>query len=220
MHVVRAAITKLCRLHIQMLKTIGLVSYDCHGFDGLSVSGKLIVANHPTLLDAVFLMALVPNATFIMKAAMMNNPFTGGIARLAHYIPNDEKGIQLLEDAASALRRGEALVIFPAGTRSSEEVSKFKRGAANIAVASSCRIISVHIRCRPITLQKNKKWYHVPPRKPHFEIRVLSEFAVQDVIDTSRPTGVQARHLNRYLEACLAEREPIDERPANFAARE
>lgn len=218
MRLVRKAIRRLCQSYIQMLKTIGLVSYDCHGFDELRASGKLIVANHPTLLDAVFLMALVPNATFIMKAAMMNNPFTGGIAHLAHYIPNDEEGIQLLEDAVSALRRGEALVIFPAGTRSSGDAIKFKRGAANIAVASGCRIVPLQIRCRPITLQKNQKWYHVPPRKPHFKIQVLPEFAAQDVIDTSRPTGVQARHLNRYLEACLTDREPIDELPANSAA--
>jgi len=212
---VRGAIRYMCKVYIGMLKGLGLLTYHYEGFDTLLSNGKLIVANHPTLLDAVFLMALIPNATFIVKAAMANHPFTGGIARLAGYIPNNEDGIDLLENAVNALQRGDALVIFPAGTRTTGRGVKFKRGAANIAVASRCPIVPLRIRCQPATLGKNDKWYHVPPRKPHFEFYVLPEFAVQDVIDINRPTGVQARHLNQYLETCL---EPFDELPGNSSA--
>lgn len=215
---VRESIRHLCRFYLRILRNLGLFTYRYHGFQGVDPAGKLIVANHPTLLDAIFLMVLIPNATFVVKAAMARHWLIGGVARLAGYIPNDQDGLDLLERATSALQRGEALVIFPAGTRSSGGDVKFKRGAANIAVATGCRIIPLRIDCHPLALQKNQKWYHVPPRKPHFAFRALPEIVVQDVIDTSRPTGIQARHLNEYLQNCLNRYESNNELPAISSA--
>lgn len=215
--VVRRSIRFFCRLYLGTLKYIGLLTYESHGFDQLDCRGKLVVANHPTLLDAVFLMALIPNATFVAKAAMTRHALTGGIARLAGYIANDQEGVELLEHAVQALQRGEALVIFPEGTRTSGAVPKFKRGAANIAVACRCPIVPVHITCEPITLQKNQKWYDIPPRKPRFSFRVLPEIAIESVIDTSRPSGIQARHLTQYLQSCLMRAETVNVPPVTLS---
>ena len=71
------------------------------GVDALKQPGVLVVANHPTLLDAVLLMAVMPNATFIVKAAMAHNPITCWIVSLAGYIPNDEVGVELVEKAGT-----------------------------------------------------------------------------------------------------------------------
>jgi len=207
--VVRGSIRFFCRLYLRTLKFLGLMSYDYQGFEHLDCRGKLIVANHPTLLDAVFLMALIPNATFVAKAAMTRHALTGGIARLAGYIANDEEGIDLSEHAVQSLQRGEALVIFPEGTRTSGGVPKFKRGAANIAIASRCPMVPVKITCEPITLQKNQKWYDIPPRKPRFGLCVLPEIVIESVIDTSRPSGIQARQLTQYLQNRLMQTEPV-----------
>ena len=214
--VVRRAIALLCGLYLRVLKGLGLLTYQCDGFAKLDCRGKLVVANHPTLLDAVFLMALVPNATFVAKAAMTRNFFTGGIARLAGYIANDQEGVALLDGAKHALAKGDALVIFPEGTRTNDAAPKFKRGAANIAVANGCNIIPIHINCEPPSLRKNQKWYDVPPRTPHFVIRPLPEITLRNVIDTERPVGIQARQLNDYLQNCLTQVEPAGHRPANL----
>lgn len=214
--VVRRVIALLCGCYLRAIKRLGLVTYQCEGFAGLDSRGKLVVANHPTLLDAVFLMALVPNATFVAKAAMTRNFFTGGIARLAGYIANDQEGVALLAGAKEALARGETLVIFPEGTRTNDAAPKFKRGAANIAVANACNIIPVSISCEPPTLRKKQKWYDVPPRKPHFIIRTLPEITLRNVIDAERPVGIQARQLNDYLQNCLTQTEAAGNPPANL----
>lgn len=212
---VRRAIGFLCGFYLRTLKGLGLLTYQCDNFAELDCGGKLIVANHPTLLDAVFLMALVPNATFVAKAAMTRHFFTGGIARLAGYIANDQEGVELLEGAAQALAKNEALVIFPEGTRTNDTTPKFKRGAANIAVATGCNVIPVRISCNPPTLRKNQKWYDVPPRTPHFVICALAEINLRQVIDTERPVGIQARQLNHYLQNRLTHAEPVDGLPAH-----
>ena len=214
--VARRAIALLCGMYIRTLRGLGLLTYQCDDFSQLDCRGKLIIANHPTLLDAVFLMALIPNATFVAKAAMTRHFFTGAIARLAGYIANDQDGIALLEGAKESLAKGEALVIFPEGTRTTDAVPKFKRGAANIAVATDCNIIPVRISCEPPTLRKNQKWYDVPPRKPHFVFRVLAEITLRNVIDTERPVGIQARQLNDYLQNCLTQAAPAGDLPANL----
>lgn len=213
--VVRRVISLLCAWYIRTLRCLGLLTYHCEGFAGLDWRGKLIVANHPTLLDAVFLMALVPNATFVAKASMTRHAMVGAAARLAGYIANDQEGVQLLDRAKEALQQGQALVIFPEGTRTGDAAPKFKRGAANIAIATGCTIIPIHISCDPPTLRKNQKWYDVPPRKPHFVISVLPEIRLHQVIDTGRPIGVQARYLNTYLQRCLLQVEPADSLSAN-----
>lgn len=214
--VARRAIALLCGMYIRTLRGLGLLTYQCDDFSQLDCRGKLIIANHPTLLDAVFLMALIPNATFVAKAAMTRHFFTGAIARLAGYIANDQDGIALLEGAKESLAKGEALVIFPEGTRTTDAVPKFKRGAANIAVATDCNIIPVRISCEPPTLRKNQKWYDVPPRKPHFVFRVLAEITLRNVIDTERPVGIQARQLNDYLQNCLTQAAPVSDLQANL----
>ncbi len=213
----RRVIGLLCGLYIRTLRGLCLLSYQCDDFSQLDCRGKLIIANHPTLLDAVFLMALIPNATFIAKAAMTRHFFTGAIARLAGYIANDQDGVALLESAKQSLANGEALVIFPEGTRTTDAVPKFKRGAANIAVATGCNIIPLRLSCEPPTLRKNQKWYDVPPRKPHFVISVLAEITLRQVIDTERPAGIQARQLNDYLQNCLMRPAPASDLPANLS---
>ena len=50
--------------------------------------GLVIVANHPSLLDALMLVAQLPRSA-CMKASLMRNPLLRPGARLARYIRND-----------------------------------------------------------------------------------------------------------------------------------
>lgn len=47
----------------------------------LERQGLLILANHPTLIDTVFLMAFVKHADCIVNNNLWRNPFTGGPVR-------------------------------------------------------------------------------------------------------------------------------------------
>ena len=203
----RRSIQRWVRFYVWIMCTLGLLTVEFEGEDALSQSGVLVVANHPTLLDAILLMAVMPNATFIMKAAMARNPFTCWIVSLAGYIPNDEVGVELVERAAAALRSGETLMIFPEGTRTDGDELKLKRGAANIALAAACPLLPVVIDCQPMTLRKGEPWYHIPPAKPHFSLRVLPLMALDGVVDKSQPPGLQARTLTAALRDVLQGRQ-------------
>jgi 1-acyl-sn-glycerol-3-phosphate acyltransferase len=212
----RRVIMFAARLHIGVLRAFGLLTIKFDGIENLHQAsthqaspnqaslnqrGILVIANHPTLLDAVLLMSVIPNITFIVKAAIASNPFTSTMVSMAGYIPNNEEGVALVEKAANAIARGETLVVFPEGTRSNAEVGlSFKRGAANIALQANCPIQPILIKCSPLTLRKHEKWYSVPDTTPFFQVTILPILGLKDYVDTTRPVGLQARELNHYLQ--------------------
>jgi 1-acyl-sn-glycerol-3-phosphate acyltransferase len=195
----RRSIQQWARFYVLLVRGLGLMTIRYEGVDVLKQPGVLVVANHPTLLDAVLLMAVMPNAMFIVKAAMARNPFTCWIVALAGYIPNDEVGVALVEKATAALRAGETLMIFPEGTRTVDDQLKLKRGAANIALAAGCPLVPVVIDCQPMTLRKQEPWYSIPERRPHFILRVLPLMDISTLISEHQPPGLQARALTAAL---------------------
>lgn len=195
----RRSIQRCAQFFVWLIGRLGLLTVQFEGVDALRQPGVLVVANHPTLLDALLLMAVMPNVTFIAKAAMARNPFTCWIVAAAGYIPNDEVGVALVEKAATALQSGETLMIFPEGTRTDGDQLQLKRGAANIALAAKCPMLPVVIDCQPMTLRKQEPWYRIPERAPHFVVRVLPLMPVASMIDANQPPGLQARALTKAL---------------------
>lgn len=202
-HLARHSIQRWVWLYVRILRGLGLFTLQIDGAEQLNQQGVLVVANHPTLMDAVLLMSVMPNATFIVKAAMAHNPITCWIVALAGYIPNDEVGVELVDKAAAALRAGETLMIFPEGTRTQGDTLTLKRGAANIALAANCPLLPVMIDCQPMTLRKGEPWYHIPRRPPHFVLRVLPLMRLEALVDLNQPPGLQARALTASLHARL-----------------
>jgi 1-acyl-sn-glycerol-3-phosphate acyltransferase len=188
------------RTFIGFMRVLGVLRYEIRGLERLERHGLLILANHPTLLDTVFLMAFVKQADCVVKGKLWDNPFTHGPVSAAGYI-NNESSEGLVEDCINSLRSGGNLIIFPEGTRTpySGQIS-LKRGAANIAVRGKCDVTPIAIRCTPPTLRKGEKWWHVPRRRMHFTITVHDDIKVEPFIKESGSAVLAARHLTEYLQ--------------------
>ncbi len=196
----REAVRLSFRAFVGIMRTLGVLRYQVHGLDKLNREGQLILANHPTLIDTVFLIAFVRNADCIVKGTLSNNPFMRGPIRAAGYICND-RGPELVEDCIGSLRAGGNLIIFPEGTRTPPGGSAtLKRGAANVAVRGMRAVTPVVIRCDPPTLGKGDKWWHVPPHQAQFNIEVKDDIAVDAFRADDVPDVVAARRLTEYLQ--------------------
>ncbi len=110
-----------------------------------NLRGTIIAPNHPSELDAIYLLSFMPNAICVMRASLMQRSYLGGAARMAGYITNDQ-GPTLVREGIEKVREGENLLIFPEGTRTrAQAVNPFKHGFALIATKTGAPIQTVFI---------------------------------------------------------------------------
>ena len=185
---------------VGLMRRLGVLRYDVLGLERLDRGGLLILANHPTLIDTVFLMAFVKDANCIVKNELWRNPFTRGPVKAAAYISN-ERGHELVDDCIASLRSGNNLIIFPEGTRTPKNgAMQFRRGAANIAVRGGRNVTPVIIRCTPPTLGKGDKWWQVPPSWVLFTMEVQDDIDIGPIIAHARSEALGVRYLTDYLQ--------------------
>ncbi len=184
---------------IGLMHRIGIMSYETSGLEKLNRPGQLILANHPTLIDIVFLISRIPTVNCIVKQALLHNPFTKGPIINAGYISNGVSE-QMIKQCVEGLIAGEGLIIFPEGTRTGPEREyKFQRGAAHIALQAKSLVTPVIISCSPSTLSKNEKWYQIPPRRFHLKVEVRDDIVLDEFL-AIEPHTIAVRRFNRYLE--------------------
>lgn len=205
----RSIIHHLFRVFVAMMRTTGVLSVDVCGLERLRDGGQLILANHPTLIDVVLLMSLIRRSDCIVKGALGRNPFTRGPVRAAGFRVNDSSQ-GLIDDCVSSVRTGNNLIIFPEGTRSSRsEPMRLHRGAARVAVHGEVDVTPVRIRCTPPTLAKGEKWWRVPPRRPHFTIKIDEPILVAQFIEDAPSHALAARRLNQHLTDYFSKEHPL-----------
>lgn len=183
------------------MKILGVLSYRIHGRERLPAPANcLIVANHPTLIDVVFLICLFPQADCVIKSLLWRNPFTRFVVTAANHIPNNNDA-GLLEACHERLQGGGTLILFPEGTRSIPgQKIRFKPGAAAIAMRANARLLPVLIECTPMTLTKGEPWYHIPETKPFFELQILDLIDPGDLAGSETERRRKEKALNRALE--------------------
>ena len=188
----------------EMMVKLGIMTYSVEGLEKLQQSRQeLVIANHPTLIDVVILIGLMQQANCVVKQSLWSNPFTRGPVRSAGYVLNAGSN-QFIHDCVTSLQQDNApsLIIFPEGTRTQkdEQINEFQRGAANIAIRADVPIRPVLIRCTPTTLNKNEKWYHIPAKPFHIEIKILDAIHISEVLSDLTVSPKNVRALNQYLQ--------------------
>lgn len=188
------------RFFVEFMRAVGVLSYRLLGFERLKRGGLLILANHPSLIDTVFLLAFARGCNCVVNAALARNPFTLGAVRAAGYVTSDS-GIAVLGACIAALEEGGNVLIFPEGTRTplSGEI-RLRRGAANIAIRGHRDITPVIIHCSPRTLTKGEKWWHVPSRRADYVLEVRDDIPVSPFLADSDEPAIAVRELTAFLQ--------------------
>lgn len=202
----RHIISLAFRGFLGMMKLTGVLKLEMRGQQRLLANpGTLVLANHPTLIDVVVLLAYMPTANCVVKQALWNSFFLGGVVRAAGYISNDEPEA-LIAQCAEDIAQGNPLLIFPEGTRTVPgKPLKFRRGAAYIAMQSHLPITPVIIHCYPATLTKGEKWYKIPPQRAFLQIQVMDPISIKTWTDSKDSPAITARQITSRLENYFSE---------------
>ena len=121
-----------------------------------NLSGKIVVANHPTFIDVVILLSMIPKSTCLAKKETLLNPLFNNIVRSIFIINNIDLDT-LKADTDKYLKEGFNIIIFPSGTRTKPgEDFKIHKGPAAIALNSGAEILPVKIKTDYPFLQKGQ----------------------------------------------------------------
>jgi 1-acyl-sn-glycerol-3-phosphate acyltransferase len=163
--VVRAALRTFLALWIGWLRWTGLVRLSWEGIDEneLSAGPRVWVANHPGLLDAVFLLSRVPNLVCVFKRTMVRNPFFAPAAILGGH-PRCGTGPDFVREAVRKIAAGQSMLIFPEGTRTSEDaiLNPLLPGFALIAARAGVPVQVVVIEASRDLLPRGRPWWRLP----------------------------------------------------------
>jgi len=167
------------------------------------LSSKIVVANHPSLLDVVMLISLIPNADCIVNTYLDKNFIINGIIRQL-YILNSLDLDSVLQSCAESLKQGNCLIIFPEGTRTPRSGKIIlKKGSARVALYSLCNIVPVHIGgTDKFGLGKRDPWYGYNTRYHYiYNLNMGHEINPEKYRDLSAPKAVRA--ITREIAAFL-----------------
>ena len=186
--------------------SLRLLGLEERGTERLRTPGQLVIANHPSLLDVVYLISRMPQADCVVKRALWRNPMLRSVVRVCGYIPNDG-GEAVIQACSERLSRGRSVILFPEGSRSPYgHLGRFQRGAAYVALASKCPITPVVIQLRPPALKKGQPWYALPNERLQFSLEVGETFFAQDVLQEDLPRTIAARRLTVGLRSLFDSR--------------
>jgi 1-acyl-sn-glycerol-3-phosphate acyltransferase len=192
----RCTISFIYRTMWTLSGATGLLRMDATALDALREErGLILAANHPSMLDALMLVARLPRSACIMKADLATNVFLGTGARLAHYICNDSpRG--MIRMAVADLKSGGQLVIFPEGTRTTQmPINPFRPGCTLIAKLAGAPIQTVFIDTDSPYLGKGWPLWRMPPFPIVFTARLGDRFEPQ------RDSEALLDSLERYFAA-------------------
>jgi len=164
-----------------------------------NLRSKIIVANHPSLLDVVLLISLLPSADCIVNGLLGRKNILQIIVNKL-YIPNELDFAEISSRVANSLSKGNCVIIFPEGTRSIPgKPIDLKKGAARLAIETGYDIVPVHIGGNEkIGLRKHDALFSFhPTQRYHYIFDILPPISIDEY--RQMPSGAASKLLTEKI---------------------
>ena len=149
------------------------------------IENKVIVSTHPSFIDIVILIALIPRSTCFVKKELAHNPILKNLVT-SIFITNEVELDELKSESKKMLDRGFNVIIFPSGIRHRrDEFPKIRKGASLVALNAGKNIVPVKVFSDRDFLFINQPFYAVSDRWVNFEIEQMREINIADFIGES-----------------------------------
>lgn len=140
------------KLVLQWLRLSCGVHWNVKGVENLPATPIVILANHQSSWETLFLYQLFYPVAPILKQELLKIPFFGWALRLLHPIAIDRSnprvaGKSLLTQGTQRIQDGYSVIVFPEGTRSApESLGRFSKSGTKMALLAGVPILPVAVR--------------------------------------------------------------------------
>lgn len=165
----------------------------------IDTRGYVVVANHESQADPFLLSFLPWDMRWVAKQSLFDQPLSGWAMRLGGDIPlrrgEGESVRACLAECERAIRAGISVMMFPEGSRSTDdELMPFKDGAFDVAIRTGAPILPVALAGTRAMRPKHSRWFG----KAHAGARILAP------IPTAGLTAADLPALREQARAAIA----------------
>lgn len=182
---------------VKFLILINIIDLDIKDIEKLkNIKKSVIVSTHPSFIDGVILISLIPKTTCLVAERLSTNPITKQIVNTMFIISGNSLN-KIVEDSSKMLENDFNVLIFPSGIRHKKnEYPKIRKGAALIAINSKRNIVPINLTTDIDFLQINE-----PVNKP-VKKQVIYSVEVGEEIDT-------LKYIQKYKDDELVQKREI-----------
>ncbi len=185
------------RFFVWLMAGMRLISVKCNDVQQMKkLRGNIIVANHPSLIDVVILISMIPRSVCVVKKSLFHNVFVRRVIRHI-YLSNDMSADEFIARGNEFLDAGYNIIIFPEGTRTvAGRNIRLHRGFAYLHLHTGKPILPIHIENTPPILGKKQKWYDMGTHTSVYTLK-LKDKIVYDRTDTqsARDTAIAITNM-------------------------
>lgn len=168
------------KFFVKFLQLIGVLKFSIENINSFKhIKNSIIVATHPSYIDVLILLSLIPRTTCFVAPRLTENTFFKQVVESMFLIsgkPLDE----LLIDTDFMLKEGFNVLIFPSGIRHRKnEYPKIKKGAALIAMNSKKDVIPVIMHTDFDFLQIGQPFYDAGEKAVTYSIKCNDKIKVE-----------------------------------------
>jgi len=179
---------KSWQFFVWMLKSFRIIKIKSDDIEIMKrIKNSIIVSTHPSYIDILLLMSIIPHSTCFVADRLIHNPFFREIVKQL-FISEGQPVNQWISEANEMLEDGFNIIIFPMGTRHRKnEYPKIRRGTALLAQKSGRNIVMLNMETSFDFLQINQPVYEAGNKAVEYQISYFGE------INT-------AEYLNKYTD--------------------
>jgi len=180
------------RAFVWLMCVLRLIRVNCHDSARLKkLGGTIVIANHPSLIDVVILVSLIPNSVCVVKSSLFKNFFIRKVINKI-YLSNTMQPDEFISRGRDVLAQGYNIVVFPEGTRTVPgKTVRLHRGFAYLQIETNADILPIKIVNTPPVLGKTQKWWDVGTKVSVYDI-IPQKFirCTDDKIQDKRKTAL------------------------------
>ena len=188
------------QIFVKYLKLIKIISVKTNDLDKLkNIKNSVIVTTHPSFIDGVVLLSIIPNATCLVADRLAENWLTQNIVK-SMFVISGVPVEDIVKQTDKMLENGLSVMIFPSGKRHlANEYPKIRKGAALISMSANKDIIPIKMTTDIPFLQIGEPVSKPLEKTVEYTIEVKETINIKEFTEKYEDEFIRKREITKAI---------------------